>query len=53
MADERTEVEQETDGRYIAEDTSIPGVMAYGATEKEAVEKVQQLAVEVTAEPAD
>lgn len=31
------ETEQETDGRWIAEITDQPGVMAYGATKEEAI----------------
>lgn len=39
----RVEVEQEQDGRWIAEISSIPGAMAYGATKPEAVAKVEAL----------
>ena len=35
----RVEVEQEQDGRWIADIVSIPGAMAYGATKSEAVAK--------------
>jgi predicted RNase H-like HicB family nuclease len=31
------ETEQETDGRWIADVTDIPGVMAYGSTKEEAI----------------
>ncbi len=37
------EVEQEVDGRWIAEVPELPGVMAYGATRDEAVERVLAL----------
>lgn len=40
----RVEIEQETDGRWIAEVIELSGVMAYGATREEAVSKVQALA---------
>jgi predicted RNase H-like HicB family nuclease len=44
------EVEQETDGRWIAEIADLPGVMAYGATADEARAKVQALALRVVAD---
>lgn len=40
----QVEVEQEQDGRWIAEIASIPGAMAYGATKPEAVLKANALA---------
>lgn len=40
-------VEQETDGRFLAEVTGLPGVLAYGATEGDAVARVQALALRV------
>ena len=39
------EVEREADGRFLAEVTDLPGVLAYGATEQEAVARVQALAL--------
>ena len=33
----RVEFEQETDGRWIADVTDLPGVMAYGKTRDEAL----------------
>jgi predicted RNase H-like HicB family nuclease len=33
----KVETEVETDGRWIAEIPDLPGVLAYGANEKEAV----------------
>ena len=44
------EVERETDGRWIAEVISLPGTMAYGKTRKEAVSRVQALALRVLAD---
>jgi predicted RNase H-like HicB family nuclease len=43
-------VEQEADGRWIAEVGVLPGVMAYGTTETDAIAKVQALALRVLAE---
>lgn len=37
------ELDREVDGRHIAEIPSLPGVMAYGATEEEAVARVRRL----------
>ncbi len=44
------EVEREEDGRWIAEVPSLPGVLAYGATEAEARAKAQALALRVLAD---
>ena len=44
------ETELETDGRWIAEVPELAGVMAYGATEMEAVGKAEALALRVLAE---
>ncbi len=41
--------DREDDGRWIAEIESLPGVLAYGATKKEAESKVQALALRVIA----
>jgi len=46
----KIELEQEEDGRWIAEVQELPGVMAYGATPQEAQAKVQALALRVVAE---
>jgi predicted RNase H-like HicB family nuclease len=46
----RVETEVEDDGRWIAEVVDMPGVMVYGATEKEAIEAVGVLALKVIAE---
>jgi predicted RNase H-like HicB family nuclease len=42
--------EQEDDGRWIAEVTALPGVLAYGTTKAEANAKVQALALRVIAD---
>jgi predicted RNase H-like HicB family nuclease len=44
------EVEQETDGRWIAEIVEVPGVMAYGKTHEQAIAQVQALALRVIAD---
>lgn len=44
------EVEQEADGRWIAEVPELPGVLAYGATRDEAVRNAQVLTLRVLAE---
>ena len=44
------ELEREDDGRYLAEVPDLPGVLAYGATEQEAVARVQALALRVLAD---
>lgn len=44
------EVEQEDDGRWLAEVVDIPGVLAYGPTRAEAIERVQALALRVLAD---
>ena len=44
------ELEQEADGRWIAEVPELPGVLAYGATREEAVAKVKALALRVVAD---
>jgi len=44
------EVEQEEDGRWIAEVPELPGVLAYGRTPEEASAKAQALALRVVAD---
>jgi predicted RNase H-like HicB family nuclease len=46
----KVEVEQEEDGRWIAEVTELPGVLAYGGTPEKARAKVQALALRVVAD---
>ena len=44
------EIEQEDDGRWIAEVIDLPGVMAYGPTPETAKARVQALALRVVAD---
>ena len=44
------ELEEEADGRWLAEVATLPGVMTYGVTQTDAVAKVQALALRVLAE---
>ena len=44
------ELDREDDGRFIAEIASLPGVLAYGATEEEAKARVEALALRVLAD---
>ncbi|HQG93105.1 MAG TPA: type II toxin-antitoxin system HicB family antitoxin [Acidobacteriota bacterium] len=44
------ECEVEEDGRWIAEISQLPGVLAYGATSEEASAKAEALALRVLAE---
>ena len=44
------EIEQEDDGRWLAEVTELPGVMIYGTTRQEAIERVQALSLRVLAD---
>jgi predicted RNase H-like HicB family nuclease len=44
------ELDQEDDGRWIAEVSDIPGALAYGATAAEAKAKVQAIALRVLAD---
>ena len=44
------ETEREDDGRWIAEVPELPGVLAYGATQGEAMAKAETLALRVIAE---
>lgn len=46
----KIETEREDDGRWIAEVTDLPGVLAYGSTPREAQARVQALALRVLAE---
>ena len=46
----KIEVEQEEDGRWLAEVLELPGVLAYGQSQEAAVSKVQALALRVVAE---
>ena len=44
------EIEQEADGRWIAEVEALPGVQSYGTTRTDAVAKIQALALRLLAE---
>jgi predicted RNase H-like HicB family nuclease len=44
------ELDREEDGRWIAEITSLPGVLVYGKSRQEAVAKVKALALRVLAD---
>jgi hypothetical protein len=44
------EYDRETDGRWIAEISSLPGTMAYGDTAKQACANAQALALRAVAE---
>ena len=46
----RIQVEREEDGRWIAEVVELPGALAYGATQDEAIAHVQALALRVVAD---
>ena len=46
----KIELEQEDDGRWLAEVRELPGAMAYGDTPEEARSKIQALALRVVAD---
>jgi len=46
----KIEVEREEDGRWIAEISALPGVLAYGKTEAEARANTMALALRVIAD---
>ncbi len=46
----RVEVEREEDGRILASVPELPGVMAYGVTETEAVRRAKAIALQVLAD---
>lgn len=46
----RVEIEQEEDGRFIAEVVDLPGVMAYGGSAEDALAHAQALALRVLAD---
>jgi len=49
----KIEVEQETDGRWIAEVLDLNGVMAYGDSKEIAISKAEALALRVIADRID
>jgi predicted RNase H-like HicB family nuclease len=46
----KVEIEQESDGRWIAEVPSLPGAMAYGSTRAQAVAKAEALVLRIMAD---
>ena len=44
------DIEQEDDGRWIAEVLELPGVLTYGQSPEEATAKVQAVALRVVAD---
>lgn len=44
------ELEQEEDGRWLAEVTDLPGVLVYGQSREDAVVRVKALALRVVAD---
>lgn len=46
----RVEIEQEDDGRWLAEVRELPGVLAYGTSAEDALARVQALALRVLAD---
>jgi predicted RNase H-like HicB family nuclease len=47
------EIEQEADGRWLAEVPELPGVLVYGPTRPEAITRAQALALRVIADRLD
>ena len=46
----KVEIDREDDGRILASVPDLPGVMAFGDTEVEAVRKVKTIALQVLAD---
>ena len=46
----KIELGRETDGRWLAEAPDLPGAMAYGDTQSEAVRKVEVLVLRIMAD---
>lgn len=44
------EIEQEEDGRWIAEVPELPGVLVYGSTREEAIARVKALSLRILAD---
>jgi predicted RNase H-like HicB family nuclease len=49
----KIDIEKEEDGRWIAEVSDLPGVLAYGKTREDAIAKVEALALRVIADRID
>ncbi len=50
LTDMTIEVDREEDGRWLTEIPELPGVMAYGQSQEEALAKVKALALRVMAD---
>ena len=46
----RIELEREVDGRWLASVPELPGVIAYGETEEEAIRKAKATALQILAD---
>ena len=46
----RIELDREEDGRWLASVPALPGVMAYGATDQEAIRKAKAVALQILAD---
>jgi predicted RNase H-like HicB family nuclease len=44
------QVEQEEDGRWLAEVPELPGVMSYGQTRQQAIDRVEALSLRILAD---
>jgi predicted RNase H-like HicB family nuclease len=44
------DIEQEEDGRWLAEVADLPGVLSYGQSRQEAVDRAKALALRVLAD---
>ncbi len=49
----RIEIDQEEDGRWIAEVPELPGALVYGSNRDEAIAKVESLVLRVIADRLD
>lgn len=47
------EIEQEDDGRWLAEVPELPGVLSYGQSREEAIDRVRVLSLRVLADRLD
>jgi predicted RNase H-like HicB family nuclease len=47
------QTEQEDDGRWLAEVPELPGVLAYGQTRQEAIDRAQVLSLRILADRLD
>jgi predicted RNase H-like HicB family nuclease len=49
----RIETQQKDDGRWIAEVPELPGVMTYGLTREDAIERIEALVLRVVVDRLD